>query len=42
MKEEQKDTIDKVKSATQTARMGLKKMGKIGFDGNFIWPLWEQ
>lgn len=32
-----KTTAEQVKSATQTARMGLKKAGKINFDNKFVW-----
>lgn len=34
---ENKTTSAQVKSATQTARLALKKHGKINFNGNYIW-----
>lgn len=37
MATENKTTAEQVKSATQTARLALKKHGKINFDGGYIW-----
>jgi len=37
METEKKTTAEQVKSTTQTARFGLKKQGKINFDGTYIW-----
>jgi len=41
MATEKKTTAEQVKSATQTARMGLKKLGKVNFDRGYIWPVFE-
>lgn len=37
MEQEKKSTAEQVKSATQTARVALKKMGKINFNGVYVW-----
>ena len=37
METDKKTTSEQIKSATQTARLGLKKLGKINFDGRYIW-----
>jgi len=37
MATEKKTTAEQIKSATQTARLGLKKLGKVNFDGSYIW-----
>lgn len=38
---EKKTTTEQIKSATQTARLGLKKAGKVNFNGKVIWPIYE-
>lgn len=37
MATEKKTTTEQIKSATQSARLGLKKLGKVNFDGTYIW-----
>lgn len=37
MQQEKKSTAEQVKSATQSARISLKKMGKINFNGVYLW-----
>ncbi len=37
MEQEKKSTAEQVKSATQTARVALKKMSKINFNGVYVW-----
>ncbi len=39
METEKKTTAEQIKSATQTARLGLKKAGKVNFNGNYIWAI---
>jgi hypothetical protein len=39
MATEKKTTAEQIKSATQTARLALRKANKIHFDKNYIWPL---
>jgi hypothetical protein len=39
MQNDKKDTAEQVKSATQAARVSLKKMGKINFNGVYVWLL---
>lgn len=41
MATEKKTSAEQVKSATQTARLALKKARKINFDRGFIWPIYE-
>jgi len=41
MATEKKTSAEQVKSATQTARLALKKAQKINFDRGFIWPIYE-
>lgn len=36
---EKKTTAEQVKSATQTARIGLKDKGKANFDGSYMWAV---
>lgn len=38
---ENKTTANQIKSATQSARLALKKMGKINFNKNYIWCEYE-
>jgi len=42
MATEKKTTAEQVKSATQTARLALKKAQKINFDRGFIWPVYQE
>lgn len=42
MATEKKTSAEQVKSATQTARMALKKAQKINFDRGFIWPVYGE
>lgn len=37
METEKKSTAEQIKSATQTARLALKKMGKINFNKKYVW-----
>jgi hypothetical protein len=37
MEQEKKSTAEQVKSATQAARVALRKMGKINFNGVYVW-----
>jgi hypothetical protein len=39
MATEKKTTSEQIKSATQTARLALKKAQKINFNKSYIWPL---
>jgi hypothetical protein len=39
MATEKKTSAEQIKSATQTARLGLKKAGKIDFDKKYVWPI---
>lgn len=41
MATEKKTSAEQVKSATQTARLALKKHGKINFGFNYIWPVYD-
>jgi hypothetical protein len=37
MATEKKSSAEQIKSATQNARLALKKMGKINFNNKYIW-----
>jgi len=37
METDKKTTAEQIKSATQTARLALKKMGKINFNKKYVW-----
>jgi AAA domain/Primase C terminal 2 (PriCT-2)/RepB DNA-primase from phage plasmid len=39
MEESKKTTSEQIKSATQSARVALKRAGKINFDGRFVWAV---
>lgn len=39
METDNKSTAQQIKSATQTARLALKKYGKVNFNGKYIWPV---
>ena len=41
MADSKKTTAEQIKSATQTARIGLKKQGKANFDSRYIWPIFN-
>lgn len=41
MATEKKTTAEQIKSATQTARLALKKAQKINFNKNHIWPIYD-
>lgn len=41
MATEKKTSAEQTKSATQTARLALKKGGKINFTNRYIWPVYE-
>lgn len=41
MATEKKTTAEQIKSATQTARLALKKAQKINFNKLYIWPVYE-
>lgn len=42
MATEKKTTAEQIKSATQTARLGLKKAQRVNFDRGYIWPIYLQ
>ena len=42
MATEKKTTAEQIKSATQTARLGLKKARRVNFDRGYIWPIYLQ
>jgi hypothetical protein len=39
MEDSKKTTSEQIKSATQSARVALKRAGKANFDGRFIWSI---
>lgn len=41
MATEKKTTAEQIKSATQTARLALKKAKKINFNKSYIWPVYD-